>query len=147
MKKIFLDTNVLLDVLLERDPFYGPAQVVWSLVEKKKIRGAISAVSATNIFFILSKLSSSERAYQALETLAGIFEIEKVAAQTISKALSLRFEDFEDAVQYCSALQFGAKAIISRDPKGFGRSKIPIMNCSEFLALILPEPSTSGKLR
>jgi len=136
VKKIFIDTNILLDVLLERDPFCRPAQLVWSLAEKRKIQAAISAVSVSNIFFILERLSSKENAYRAVETLLEIFRITDVTSQILSKALTARFPDFEDAVQYFCALKFKARAILSRDPSGFLERKIPIMDCNEYLAIL-----------
>ncbi|MBI2981030.1 MAG: PIN domain-containing protein [Deltaproteobacteria bacterium] len=136
MKRIFLDTNILLDVLLARDPFCQRAQTVWSLAEKKEIVAAISTVSVSNVFFIIKKLSSREKAYEAVSVLAEIFKLVEVGAQTVSKSLQARFPDFEDAVQYYSALKFRAKAILSRDPSGFRGGKIPVMSCSEYLALL-----------
>ena len=144
MKRVFLDTNILLDVFLERDPFCHPAQIVWSLAEKKKIRAAVSAVSVSNIFFILERLSSKDKAYRAIETLVELFKIENVTSRIISEALSLRHADFEDAIQYFSALKFRAKVILTRDPKGFEGSKIPVMNCDEYLALHSISVSSPG---
>lgn len=136
MKRIFLDTNILLDVFLARDPFCQPAQVVWSLAEKREIAAAISTLSVSNVFFIIKKISSGEKAYEAIATLTEIFELIEVGAQTVSRALQARFPDFEDAIQYYSALKFRAKAILSRDPSGFRDNKIAVMSCSEYLALL-----------
>lgn len=134
VKKLFIDTNILLDVFLERDPFCLPAQILWSQVERKEIRAAVSAVSVNNIFFIIRRLSSKERAYAAVETLTKIFKILDTTSSIILKALRARLPDFEDAIQYYSALQFGAEAIISRDPSGFEEGKIAVMDAAQFLA-------------
>lgn len=134
-KRIFLDTNILLDVLLERGPFCQPAQLVWSLAERKEIKAGISAVSLNNVFFIIKKLASKEKAYFAINTLVEIFKICPVTSQTISKALKLDLPDFEDALQYICALQFRAKTIITRDFSGFKKSKISVMDASQYLTL------------
>lgn len=141
MKRIFIDTNILLDVFLERDPFCRPAQIVWSLAEKRRVRAAISAVSVSNIFYILERLSSEDKAYRAIETLTEIFKIQDVTSRIIGEALSFRHADFEDAIQYFCALKFRANVILSRDPKGFADSRIPVMNCSEYL--VFPSASSS----
>lgn len=135
MKRILLDTNILLDVFLERHPFCQPAQIIWTLAEKKKIQAAISAISINNIFFIMKKLTSNEKAYWAVETLLEIFKIIGVTPQIIRKALKVRFPDFEDAIQYQTALKFRAHAIISRDPSGFEKSTIPVLDGPQFLIL------------
>lgn len=134
MKKIFLDTNILLDVFLERSPFCQPAQMIWTLVEKKKIRGAISAISVNNIFFILKKLAGNEKAYTATESLTESFKIIDVGSKMILQALKTRFNDFEDGIQYLSAIKFRADAIISRDSSGFAKSEIPIFDGPQFLS-------------
>ncbi len=135
MKRVFIDTNILLDVFLERVPFAYPAQRVWSMAERKQMQAAVSTLSVCNIFFILKKLASTEKAYLAIETLVETFKLIEVTPRIISKALAARLNDFEDAVQYFCALQAGAKLILSRDPSGFGKSRLPVMDCNEYLTL------------
>lgn len=133
-KKVFIDTNVLLDVLLQREPFWQSAQLIWSLVEQKKIKGAVSAISVGNIFFIVKRLASSDKAYGAIEALTGIFQIVEVSSKTIFQALKVRFPDFEDALQYYCALKWKAQTIITRDAEGFKKSQIPVMEPAQFLS-------------
>ena len=135
MKKIFLDTNILLDVLLERHPFCSPAQEIWSLAEKKKVKAGISAISISNIFFIVKKLSSTEKAYHAIQTLMEIFKVLDVNSRTLRKALQLRKPDYEDSIQYLCARQLRADVIISRDAAGFHGVGIPVMDASQYLSL------------
>lgn len=136
MKRIFLDTNILLDVFLEREPFVRPAQMIWTLAAEKKVQAAISAISVNNVFFIVEKLSSSDKAYTAIQALAGIFKIVGVTPRIINKSIEARYADFEDAVQYFSALEFRAKIIISRDPAGFVKCGLPVMDGAEYLSLL-----------
>jgi len=103
-------------------------------LERGKPLGFISAVSVSNIDYIVRKLGSKEKAHWAVETLAKIFKIVPIDQKMIQKALALRFSDFEDALQYLAALRCGAKVIISRDPDGFRRGSLPIMDAAQFLS-------------
>lgn len=98
------------------------------------MRAAISGVSINNVFFIVRRLSSVERGYKAIDTLVSIFDLVDISAQMIRKALQIRFPDFEDGLQYVSALKCRAQAIISRDAAGFLESRIPVMDCGQYLA-------------
>lgn len=138
MKKVFLDTNVLLDVLLERHPFCQSAQLLWSKAEKKEIQAAVSAISISNVYFIMKKLSNNEKAQLAVETLIKIFKIVEVNSRIIRKALKAQFSDFEDAIQYACALECKSEAIITRDPAGFKKGTLLVMECAQFLSLPLP---------
>lgn len=135
MKRIFLDTNILLDVFLERKPFCEPAQFIWTLAEKRKLKAAISAVSVVNVFFIIKKLAGKEKAYQACMALMDFFQIIETGPRLIQSALKSRFADLEDAIQYYSALHFKAQAIVSRDPSDFGQGELPIFDAPQFLSL------------
>jgi len=136
VKRIFLDTNILLDVLLEREPFWPRAQQVWSLVEHRKIKAAVSTLSVSNVFFIVKRLANREKAYWAIELLSELFQLVAVTPTMIRTALQARFPDFEDAIQYYCAHAFRAKAIISRDDTGFAKSTIPVLDCAQYVALL-----------
>lgn len=101
---------------------------------EKKALASISALSVSHTFFIVRKLSSADRAYQAVEALMETFRITETDSKIVKQALQARFPDFEDAIQYFSALRFRAKTLISRDPSGFRAGKIPIMDCAQYLA-------------
>ena len=134
MNRVLVDTNILLDVFLERHPHCLPAQTVWTLVERKQIQAAISAVSVNNVFFIIKKLSSKEKATKAIETLVDIFSIVEINSKIIVKTLAGKFDDFEDGLQYHSALKYKAQAILTRNPDDFRKSQIPVMDCAMYLA-------------
>jgi len=136
MKKIFLDTNILLDVFLERQPFCIPAQKIWTLAERKEIEAAISVISINNSFFIIKKLTSAGKAYEAIEVLTKIFKLIELNSPMIHKALKTNNSDFEDTLQYLAAKKFRANAIISRNLTGFKKSEIPILDSSQYLAQI-----------
>ncbi|HBF13138.1 MAG TPA: hypothetical protein DDW49_07105 [Deltaproteobacteria bacterium] len=136
MKKIFVDTNILLDIFLERVPFFRPAQVLWTLAENRKIQAGISALAVSHVFFIIQRKSSTDAAYKAITALTETFRIVDTTSRVISKAMKDHFPDFEDGIQYHCALKFKAKAIISRDRRGFEKSKIPLMEATEYLSVI-----------
>lgn len=131
-----MDTNILLDVLLDRQPFCHPAQILWTLAQKRSIKAAISAVSMSHVFFVLKKLTGGDKAYQALTRISEDFQIVDTKNATIRKALQTHLPDFEDALQYFSALQFRAQAIITRDPAGFEHGKLPVLDCTQYLSLL-----------
>lgn len=134
MKKIFVDTNILLDVFLAREPFYKTAQMLWAVLLKRDVKAAISAISVNNCFFIINKLAGSEKAYIAIDALSDFFSIIDLDAGILNRARRARFTDFEDAVQYFSAKKFAAQAIISRDPQGFEKDDMAVMDAAQFLA-------------
>ena len=133
MTSIFVHTNILLDVLLGRGDFASPAQLIWTKALEKKLKASISSISLLNCFYIIKKFKSSHQAYEIIENLVKIFHTVSVDEKIISKALQTRFEDLEDGVQYQCALKAKASAILTRDPKGFLKSKIPVLDPIIFL--------------
>ncbi|QQR79961.1 MAG: PIN domain-containing protein [Deltaproteobacteria bacterium] len=133
MKSVFLDTNVLLDVLLNREPFVSWAQQIWTLALQRKIKASISSISILNCFYIIKKLKTNDQAYSVIEDLAKIFNIIQIDSKVITNALQTRFEDFEDGIQHQCALISKSKAIITRDEKGFSKSKLPVLDPINFI--------------
>ena len=134
--KIFVDTNVVLDVLAKRAEFYDDAAAIWSLCEQGQVTGCIAAVSVTNIYYIIRKLSDHRTAMKAMVQLRDIFTLTSCDGQVMSQAIDARMPDFEDAVQYFSALHAGAEILVTRNPKHFPRSAIPVVTPKEFLATL-----------
>jgi predicted nucleic acid-binding protein len=138
MKPVFVDTNVLLDVLMAREPLLSSSSAVLDLIDRGIVKAGLSAISINNVFFILKKNSGSVKAYEVIETLQSLFTIVDLTSKLIKKSIEARWADFEDAIQYHSALAFKASVIISRDGKGFKNSRIPVMTPQEFLAVSIP---------
>jgi len=134
--RIFLDTNILLDVIAQRDTFYEPAAVVWGLVESGKARGLVSAISFNNVFYIVRRFAGKKRAGEAVRLLRGIFEIAPVNRHIIDSAIESGMDDFEDAIQYHCALQSKARYLITRNPKDFPTGGPAVVSTEEFLGLI-----------
>ncbi len=131
---IFLDTNVLMDVLLDREPFVADSQQVWLLAERGKIRGLVSAISFPNVYYVVRKLSGARQARRTMVMLRDVFAPVACDEQVLHQAIDADFKDFEDAIQYFSALRADADCIVSRNPKDFRASDIPVLTPSEFLA-------------
>jgi predicted nucleic acid-binding protein len=134
--KILVDTNVVLDVLLKRSPFYQDSFKIFQLVDQGRIYGCLSASSITDIFYLLSKdRHNSEEVYQIMYDLTALFSVVPVSETTISDALALRWKDFEDAVQYMTARENDITQIITRNKADYETCDIPCVSPAEFVFL------------
>ena len=131
---VFVDTNVLLDVLAKREPFYQDSANVWTLAEHGKIRGLVSALSFSNIYYIVRRLKDRRTADRAMLVLRDTFTPVACDEQVLGQAIDARMKDFEDAIQYFSAIRAESTCLISRNPDHFPRSAIPVLTPTEFLA-------------
>jgi predicted nucleic acid-binding protein len=137
MSRIFLDTNVILDLLGERVPFFESIAKVATLADQKKLTLIVSPLSFAPIDYVLNKYETSESVLNKLRKFKIICEVCEVNEETIDKALNSNFKDFEDAVQYFTALQSNCSIIITRNGKDFKNSTIPIMTAEEYLSSII----------
>lgn len=131
---VFVDTNVLLDVLGKRAPFYADSAALWTLAEQGKVRGLVSALSFSNIYDIVRRLKDRRAAKKAMVLLRDTFTPVACDEQVLQQAIDSLLNDFEDAIQYFSALRAGAVCLVSRNPDHFPRSSLPVLTPSEFLA-------------
>ena len=122
--RLFLDINVLLDQLLDREPFADDAAELWSLAERREVTGCISAVSFGIVYYIVRHHADDRAARRAIKGLRDVFDIIEVDAQIINQAIDSGFTDFEDAVQHACALRAGATHLVTRDLSGFRRSEV-----------------------
>lgn len=137
MKKVFLDTNIVLDLLEKRLPFYINASKIFYLAEKKQITIAVSSLTFANLSYILSKKTSINEARQILRKLRMLIDVISLSEKVIDLALNdLDFKDFEDALQFYSAMESKQNVIITRNQRDFSKIDIPIMNPEEYLASI-----------
>ena len=133
MLKIFTDSDVILDVLAKRDPFYNNSSEVLSLVENKKIIAFTSPIVIANIFYILRKLKSKEFALESLRKLKLFMKVIPVEETHIDKALAAGFKDFEDAIQYYASMDKKLEFIITKNKEDYKLSKISVCTPAEFL--------------
>lgn len=136
MKSIFLDTNVIIDFLGEREPFYISSAKVVTLADKKKIKLLISPISITTVHYILSKYESPASALEKIRKFKIISEISIVNEIVIDKAINSNFKDFEDAVQYFSAIESKCDVLLTRNEKDFKNAMVPVMDAEAFLKSI-----------
>ncbi len=134
MKKLFLDTNIILDILAKRVPFYNEAAQLFSLADTGKVELFVSALSFANINYILSEMTTTDNARTTLSKLKAIVKITSLDEKIIALALNdVSFSDFEDGLQYYSALAANSNVIITRNLKDFQTSSIPVMTAKSFL--------------
>lgn len=138
-KRLFLDTNIILDLLGERDPYYDSIAKVASLADKEELILVVSPISFATLNYFISKYESSQIAQVKLRKFKIICEICKLDEHIIEKGLNSDFEDFEDALQYFSATASDCDIIITRNGKDFKRSLLPVMSAEEFLRSINPK--------
>jgi predicted nucleic acid-binding protein len=131
--KVLLDTNIVLDVLLKRFPFYQDSFKIFQLVDQERIHGCLSASSITDIFYLLRKdRHNPGEVYQIMDELTAFFSVIPVSETTISGALALRWKDFEDAVQFMTARENGVTHIITRNKADYETCNIPCVSPVEF---------------
>ena len=132
--KVFLDTNVVIDFLGKRDGFFENASLIFQMQKEGKLNATISSLTVVNCAYILGKAFSKEVMLNKVEELCRLFQVSGIDRATIIAALEMKPSDFEDAVQYLSALPYQPDIIITRDKKGFSTIGIPIMTPTEFIA-------------
>lgn len=133
MQKVFLDTNIIIDLLAQRDPFYKDAQALFTLADQGQIELQISALSFANASYALSKYHQVATAKKYLQQFKVLVSILPLDDKTIELALASEFQDIEDGFQYFTALTHGAQVIITRNKKDFKAAQLPVLNASEYL--------------
>jgi len=133
MISILLDTNIIIDLLAAREPFYAEAAKLFTLADKKTIKLSVSALSLANTHYILSKFTTDYEARRMLRNFKVIVEVLPMDDKIVELALNSDFRDFEDAIQYFSAIENDQQLIVTRNKSDFKASKIPIMTAGEFL--------------
>jgi len=134
--KVLFDTNIIIDVLLDRKPFSEHASYLMSRVERSEINGFLCATTVTTIHYLLSKYLDKEKAIDSINSIMALFEIASVNRLVIENALKSKFSDFEDSVLHESARHAGVEYIITRNIKDFKKSKIPAYTATEFLTML-----------
>lgn len=133
--RIFLDTNILLDVLLDRKPFCEASSKLWRLAECGRLEAAISAISFNNVFYIVRKYAGKEAAQRTVEVMNGNFSVFPLTRDIISRAIAAKLPDFEDSIQFFSAVACEADYIITRNARDFPQESIPVLSPASFLGL------------
>jgi predicted nucleic acid-binding protein len=134
MTDLFIDADVIIDFLIDRKPFSREAAIIFTLIEQKKLKGFSSSLTFSNLYYVLRKIESHNKVISKLDSLSKMVGILKVEEQTIKNALASGFPDFEDSIQYFSAVDSKKiDVIITRNIRDFKKSEIPVMTPGDFL--------------
>jgi len=134
--KVLLDTNVVLDHLLAREPHVAAAEQVLSLVDSGRLEGLICSTTVTTIHYLASRAVGPSAAVEHVRKLLMMFDVACVDRDVLRNALDAGFADFEDAVLHEAARSSGAVAIVTRDARGFVSSELPVFSPVELLAAL-----------
>ena len=132
MKIVFLDTNILLDVMLHREEFFPDAVRLWADCEEGRIRGVISAITLNNMHFIMRKRVGSIKVLDYVRHALNVFAVEALDDTILRLAVDMPCKDFEDAIQTFSAVHAKAQCIVTRNPSHFSRNYLPIITPREY---------------
>ena len=135
MRKIFIDTNILLDVILHRNDFYEQSARLWADCESRKVQGFISAISLNNVHYVVRKYVESTEALEYIRLVMNIFSIVPLDESILRLAIDLPHKDFEDAIQTFSAVRVKADYIVTRDRQHFSNNYMPIISPAEYADL------------
>lgn len=131
--KVLIDTNIIFDLALIRIPFYDEADEIFYLIEQDKIQGFLSATTVTDIYYILRKRKGKEWTFKFLKRLTNLCRINPITEEIILQALNNSYKDFEDDIQYYSALVNNLDALVTRNLQDFPDSKLLILSPSQLI--------------
>jgi predicted nucleic acid-binding protein len=134
MTDLFIDTDVIIDFIIDRQPFSREAAQVFTLIDQKKIKGYTSALCYSNLYYVLSKYATHKKVITMLNELSELVGILKVVDYIIKASLASDFTDFEDAIQYYTAQEYKRiDVIITRNIKDYKKSSLPVMTPETFM--------------
>jgi len=136
LKRLLLDVNVVLDVLLRRPPFAEAARALWAAAERQEIEALVPAHGATTIFYVAARERDARSARKLMHDLLAVLGVAPVDGRVLHRALALSWSDYEDAICAAAAEAASCEAIVSRDPKDFRDSPVPVVDPVTALGLL-----------
>lgn len=133
---LLIDTNIVLDVLLNRSEFVKASSMIWKLCETEQAKGYISTLTYVNMMYIMRKQLTPDQIEEVFRKLNLIFEFADLGSAVLERAVNMKWKDFEDAVQSATAESVHADYIITRNLKDFSQSKVMAFTPAELLARI-----------
>ena len=133
---MLVDTNVILDVLLDRSPFVENSSAIMGNIERRELTGILGATTVTTIHYLACKIIGKRAGTAVITKLLQIYQVAPVDQQVLLLALHSGFKDCEDAVLHAAAIQAGADAIVTRNTKDFTAAELPVYTPEEFLLKI-----------
>lgn len=136
IRRVFVDCDVVLDLLLAREPHFAATTRLFNRFEDGSLEGHLSSLVFSNLFYVLRKHGSGREAIRLLRKLRLLITVVPVDAKIVDLALASSFRDFEDAVQYYAALTHGLDALITRNKKDYSAAKLLVYTAEECLAAL-----------
>jgi predicted nucleic acid-binding protein len=133
LEKVFIDTDIALDLLGQRDPHYSPAALLFTLADKGKLEIYISSLSFSNLNYLLARQYNSSESRRILISFKVLVKVLPVDDKIIELALSSKFQDLEDAIQYFTAIENGINVLLTRNIKDYKLAAIAILTAEDFL--------------
>jgi predicted nucleic acid-binding protein len=131
---VLLDTNVVLDIVLDRAPFVEDASALWLAHEEQRITALIAPITPINVFYIVRKLKGAAAAREGVGVLLDTLQICQIDQQVLQQAYALPISDYEDATQVAAAMAARVDAIVTRNIDDFRGSPVPVLTPAELLA-------------
>jgi len=135
MTKVFVDTDVCIDLLSGRKPFNTTAEILFSLADSGKIKIYVSSLSFANIDYVLRSQYSTTHSRQIIGKFKTLVNVLPVNSKTIDLAVASDFSDFEDAIQYCCAIENNLTTIVTRNIKDYKKSIIKVLTPETFISI------------
>lgn len=135
MSRLFFDINVILDILTNREPYCFASSKLYQHVEEGEHTGLLSVLSLGTIYYLLEDQLGASKAIELVKILRDVLEFVEAPTKTANLAIDAGWRDFEDALQYFSALHGKADCVITRNPRNFKKSELPVFTPEEFLEL------------
>lgn len=137
MDRILIDTDVILDFFFDREPYSGHAADILSLCELKEVKGYVTPVICSNVYYILNRTSKHDKVLAKLNQLMSFLDVLPMNRDVVMKALSSDFRDFEDALQDYAAVRSGTiDVILTRNVRDYSRSEIGVLSPETYLKTI-----------
>ncbi|MCF8355614.1 MAG: PIN domain-containing protein [Melioribacteraceae bacterium] len=133
MIKIFVDSDIILDLLAKREPYYIHSAKLFTLVDQQKVSAFTSPIVFANLHYLLKRMTSHKAALKSLRKLKTFINVLPTDERVIEQSLNSEFNDFEDAIQYFTSVNNGINLIITRNVKDYKKSKISISTAEEFI--------------
>lgn len=137
--RVFLDANVLLDVLFAREPHAIDSGRVWALAESKQTEASVCAATLPTVFYVVRRSLGASAAWASVRIIHDVFQVVPTDEQIIHQALDSGMGDFEDAIQLASALRAGAATLITRNTRHFPSEDLAVQTPGQFLTTHFPD--------
>lgn len=135
--RLFIDTNVVLDLLQYREPWVHDTMILFQLAKEKKVELIVTDLTFINVVYVAGKNCDKKKLHETLVNLKKLISVVTIGDTCLEQALNSDYADFEDTVQYFAAKREQVDYILTRDTNGFKMSEIPVMNITEFLSVFI----------